>query len=493
MAGLQCHKYLWYQVHSKEEIPEPDFSTRFIFNQGYLVEGYAKKRFPDGIDLCKMKYIGEQLEKTKESLSRRRPIFEASISFGNSYSRVDILKPAPENTWDIEEVKSATTIKKEHLNDVAFQKHTFLNAGIKIRNCSLALIKSKYVKNGEIDPKGLFFSKDISEKVDKILKGIPGRFSEMLNMLKNPEPPDVKIGRQCDSPHGCPLKNKCWEHMPENNIFDLYGNKEKAVELYDRGILSIEDIPKDYDLTHRQKIQRKCTASREPHIDKEQIVKFLERLKEPLYFFDFETYSTAIPIYEETRPFQNIPFQYSIHVIDDLYGKSRHHDFLASGSSDPRRELLENLKTHLGDSGSIIVYYEFFEKRTLRELAEEYPEYKEWVDSILPRIVDLYRPFREFYYYSSIQQGSASVKKVLPAITKYSYKEMDIADGLSASVYFLYACGHYLIGKSCPTLEEIEKIRKDLIAYCRMDTGGMIHILRGLKEVVDTKQYATPL
>ena len=445
---------------------------------------YAKRLFPEGIDLGKVRDIGEQLIKTSELLAERRPIFEASISSGNLYARVDILKPAPGNKWDIIEVKSATQMKEEYINDVAFQKYSFMDAGIKTADSYLAVINSQYVKHGDIEPEKLFVIHNISQEVDEAMAGIRERIRVMLEMLKRPSPPHVSIGRQCDSPYTCPLKGKCWEFMPQNNVFDLYGNKDRALELCSRGILAIDDIPTDYGLTLKQEIQRKCASTSRPYIDRGQIVSFLAKLREPLCFFDFETYSTAIPIYDGTRPFQRIPFQYSIHVVQDLYAKPQHHDFLASGSGDPRRELLENLKGHLGGSGSILVYYEFFEKGILRELAQEFPGYRGWVDSLMPRIIDLYRPFGDFYYYHSIQRGSASIKNVLPAITKYSYREMDIADGLSASVYFLYACGHYKTGESCPSPGEVEKIRKDLITYCRMDTGGMIHILRGLKEVV---------
>ena len=183
MAGLQCLKYMWYQVHAREEIPEPDFSTRFMFRQGHLVGEYAKKLFPDGIDLGKLKDIGEQLSKTAELLPERRPIFEASVSAENVYSRADILKPAPGNTWDIIEVKSATTLKEDYIKDVAFQKYSFLEAGIKIGNCYLAVINSQYVKNGEIDPERLFNIHDISEEVDEALINIPERVRYMLKVL----------------------------------------------------------------------------------------------------------------------------------------------------------------------------------------------------------------------------------------------------------------------------------------------------------------------
>lgn len=484
MAGLQCRKYLWYLVNAKKEVPEPDFSTRFMFRQGVLVGEYAKKLFPGGIDLGRSGDISEQLIRTSEILSERRPIFEASVSTGNIYSRVDILKPAPGDSWDIIEVKSATQLKEEYLQDVAFQKYTFLQAGIKVSNCYLAFINNQYIRQGEIDPEELFDIRDINAEIGEVITAIPEIIEEMVEMLQKPRHPSIKIGRQCNNPYVCPLKGKCWEFMPENHVFNLYGNKDKAIDLYNQGILSIEEIPEGYNLNLKQQIQKDCAVTKKPRVDKGQISAFLKKLKTPLFFFDFETYSTALPIHEGTKPFQRIPFQYSIHILDDLYGEPAHYDFLASGNQDPRKELLENLKDHLGDSGSIIVYYEFFEKGVLNELAGNFPEYAEWVKSVIPRIVDLYRPFGDFYYYNSVQKGSASVKKVLPAITDYSYKGMDIADGLSASVYFLYACGHYKIGESCPTPEEVEKIRKDLITYCGMDTGGMIHILRGLDEAI---------
>ena len=486
MSGLQCHKYQWYRENARDEIPELDFSTRFMFKQGMLVGEYAKKLFPGGIDFGKLRNIGEQLAKTSEVLPERRPIFEASAGTDKVYSRVDILKPASGDSWDIIEVKSATQLKEEYLHDIAFQKYTFQQAGINISNCYLAFINNQYIKQGEIDPEGFFDMRDITAEVDEVMMSVPGTVEEMLEVLQGPDPPDIKIGRQCDHPHSCPLKGKCWELMPENHVFKLYGKKDKAADLYSQGILSIEEIPEGYGLNLKQQIQKDCATTKKPRVDKGQISAFLDRLEEPIYFFDFETYSTALPIYEGTKPFQRIPFQYSIHVLDNLYGESVHHDFLAPGDGDPRKKLLKNLKEHLGDSGSIIVYYEYFEKGVLSELAGIFPEYKEWVEAVIPRIIDLYRPFGDFYYYNSIQQGSASVKNVLPAITDYSYKDMDIADGLSASVYFLYACGHYKIGESCPMPEEVEKIRKDLITYCRMDTGGMIHILRGLKEVLGT-------
>ncbi len=482
LAGLQCLKYFWYQINAREEIPQPDFVNQFIFNQGIQVGEYAKKLYPEGIDLGKIGGLKEQLIKTFEILPERKPVFEASCSSGCVYCRVDVLVPADENKWDIIEVKSSTQLKEEYINDVAFQKYCFEKAGVSIRKCYITYINNQYTKRGDIDPKKLFKRTDITAEVEENLKGIENRIEEMLKIARKENSPQVFIGRHCYEPYTCPLKDKCWGFLPDNHVFNLYGNKNKSLQLYREGILSIEDIPGKYDLSLKQQIQLECAKTKKPEINKKEILKFIDKLQCPLYFFDFETFSTAFPLYDGTKPYQRIPFQYSIHVLDSLSGEPKHYDFLAEGLDDPREKLLSNLKGQLGDKGSIVVYYEQFEKGVLKELAEAFPEYGKWVNSILLRIVDLYKPFGNFYYYHSSQKGSASVKSVLPAITNLSYDGMEIADGLAASVYFLYIRGNYSIEKNRPGREEVERIRKSLIKYCRMDTGGMIHILRALAE-----------
>ena len=480
LAGLQCLKYFWYLINAREEIPQPDFVNRFIFNQGILVGEYAKRLYPDGIDLGKIGDLKEQLVRTSDLLSERRPLFEASVSFENVYSRADILIPVNTDRWDIVEVKSSTQLKEEYLHDVAFQKYCFEKAGIKIRKCWLTYINNQYLKKGDIDPRGLFRKADITVEVDEKLEEVRNRVEEMIETAAVNNPPEIIIGKQCSNPYICPLKDKCWGFLPDNHIFNLYGNKDKAIELYSEGILSIKDIPDRYDLNLKQQIQLECARTEKAKIDKDEISKFIKKLSYPLYFFDFETFSTAIPFYDGIKPYKRIPFQYSIHVLESIDGKAEHRDFLARGLEDPRERLLSDLKQHLGEKGSVVVYYELFEKSVLRELAEAFPGYREWIDSIIQRIIDLYRPFGNFHYYNSSQKGSASVKSVLPAITELSYDGMEIGNGLAASVYFLYICGRYDASESCPAEAEVERIRELLIKYCRLDTGGMIHILRAL-------------
>ncbi len=196
-----------------------------------------------------------------------------------------------------------------------------------------------------------------------------------------------------------------------------------------------------------------------------------------MYYLDFETFSPAIPFFEGTRPYQQIPFQYSLHVVEKENAAAKHYSFLAGGTNDPRPEFLSSLKNVLGDSGSIVVYNQSFEKGVLRALANVFPEHDEWVEDLNDRIIDLLAPFRSFHYYDARQKGSASIKNVLPVLTGTTYDHLDISDGMDASLVFLDVISNNVAEK-----EEI-KIREDLKKYCALDTEGMIWIVDKLKEL----------
>jgi hypothetical protein len=217
----------------------------------------------------------------------------------------------------------------------------------------------------------------------------------------------------------------------------------------------------------------------QPHINSGEIKNFLKGLKYPLYFMDFETFATAIPIYDGTNPYQNIPFQFSLHLITKPGAMVEHYEFLAEGKDDPRPAFLAELKQDIGPKGSVLVYYAAFEKIRLKEMAAAFPEYQEWVESINERIVDLNVPFKDFSYYHPQQLGSSSLKHVLPVLTSLSYSNMDIGEGNTASLKYMEAAFGDI------PEEERQKIRNDLRIYCGQDTGGMIDILRKLRALVD--------
>ncbi|MFH1584494.1 MAG: DUF2779 domain-containing protein [Actinomycetota bacterium] len=474
VTGLQCPRCLWVMMHEKERIPEPDVVTQHRFDQGHLAGNLAKSCFPKGIDISEDDFM-KNIETTKELLKKRKPLFEAGIMADNLYSRADILRPV-KDAWDIIEVKSSTKVKDVNIQDVSFQKYVYEKAGLKINKCFLMHINNQYVRKGKIDPNQLFIIEDITEDVNSASIGIQERIKALFDAISKKECPEISIGPFCRDPYECALHEECWHKMPKNSVFDLYGSMKKGFELFDNGITNIKDIPDDFRLTTNQQIQRECEKTKKPFIDKDKIKEFLNSLEYPLYYLDFETYSTAIPLYDDLKPYQQLPFQFSLHIYEKN-GKITHKEFLAKGKGDPRKEFLKALKAGLGDKGDIIVYHQCFEIGRLKELAEALPEYKEWVASVIDRIVDLLMPFRKFYYYNPKQQGSASLKKVLPAITGKDYSHLEISEGMTASLQYLE------ITHGEGTKEEIEKIRKQLLEYCCLDTEAMVWIIDELKKL----------
>jgi hypothetical protein len=279
-------------------------------------------------------------------------------------------------------------------------------------------------------------------------------------------------------PYDCPLQELCWKFLPGNNPLTLYYfKKDKAFKLIHDGHLDIRKLPASVNLSDKQDIQVSVLKNRKPHIDKEGIREFLDQLEYPLYYLDFETFGTAIPLFDDVRPYEQIPFQFSLHIVDTEGKKPKHESFLADGKSDPRLEVLRQLKKLLGARGSIVAYNAPFEKDKLNKASAIFKDHAKWYQSIEPRFVDLLSPFKSFYYYHPDQQGSASIKAVLPALTGKSYERLEIADGGTASLEYL----RVTFGEADE--KERQKVRRQLQKYCALDTEGMILIVDELNKI----------
>ncbi|MEI8348696.1 MAG: DUF2779 domain-containing protein [Candidatus Omnitrophota bacterium] len=479
LDGIKCHKLLWYEYNRKEDLPEFDAATQAIMDQGNRVGELAHTLFPGGIVLQRDYMPDKQAEKSLEAAKLRKPLFEAGFVYKQAYALVDILNPVAKDAWDLIEVKSSSSVKDEHYRDVAFQKYTYEGAGLKIRKCYLMYINNQYVRKGDIEPEKLFATEDVTKQADELIPEIEENMADMFEAIQKKDAPHVKVGQHCSSPYPCPIEAICWGFLPEKgDIFCLYSGKKKAYELLERGVLSIADIKEDVKLSDKQSIQVECHKTSRPYIDKKGIRDFLDTLEYPLYLLDFETMNPAIPAYDNSRPFEAIPFQYSLYIIKDKDTKPEHHSYLAPGDKDPRPEILKQLKALLGNSGSVIAYNATFEKTTLRHASEAYPEYQDWVTSVEERVIDLLTPFRGFLYYHPDQGGSASLKSVLPVMTKSSYDNMEISDGGKASVEYC----RVTFGKDVAENDR-QRIRAALEKYCDLDTTGMIEILDELIKI----------
>jgi hypothetical protein len=475
IGGLQCSKLLWYNYNAKDQIPPYDESTQAVFDQGHQVGELAKSLFPGGVEIQGDHTDVEQvLSATAKGLNLRKPLFEPAFRFGNAYARADIIVPAARNGWDIVEVKSSTGVKDVYLHDLALQKYTYQGAGLEIRKCYVLFINNEYERKGEVEPGKLFAKQDVTERVDALLGSVGNNLRDMLNVIRMKKAPDIPIGPWCSDPYDCPLKGLCWDFLPEPSVFDLSRMGEKAFDLLKQGITKVTEIPEKFPLSRTQAMQINAVRTGLPHADKPAIRRFLGELVYPLYYLDFETFFTAIPQFDGVRPYQQIPFQYSLHVVNKPGATPEHFGFIAGGRSDPRPEILGRLRSLLGKTGSIVSYNAAFEKRVIGESGEAYPEFSAFWKSAGKRFVDLLVPFRSFHYYHPDQRGSASMKQVLPALTGQGYSGLEIGDGGTASREYL----RVTFG-DVPESEK-ERIRAQLEKYCSLDTSGMIAIVDAL-------------
>lgn len=474
LAGLQCDKLLWNLLNKPEIIPPPSDDALARMSAGSEIGVLATKMFPEGVDLSVFDF-DLNLSETKIALNAGKTIFEAGFKVDNLFARIDILCPNEDGSVDIIEVKSSNKIKEENIHDVSFQKYVLEQTGLNVDACFICHVNKEFIKEGDIDLEEFFVIEEVTDRVIEAQKGILGRIEDMFKIINLQNPPKVEIGSHCKKPYPCGLKNDCWSFLPDNNVFELYRGGEKSVKLMKENILRIKDIPADFKLTNNQQVQLNCAVSGQENIQKTEIKQFLDSLIYPLYHLDFETINPSIPIYDGMRPAQRIPFQFSLH-IEQEDGRIEHKEFLANGPRDQRKDFLEALKEYLGRAGSIVVYNESFEKGCLKELANNFPDYKEFVNELMPRIIDLLVPFRNFHYYNQSQKGSASIKAVLPALTNLSYKELDINNGMIASNSF-----EKITYDESVTKEEIKQVRADLLEYCKLDTWAEVELIRKLK------------
>lgn len=477
MNGLQCHKLLWYACNEPSRFPPTDPATQAMYDQGHEINKLAQSLYPGGVLIEWNSGFSQGLSQTSSALASLRPVFEAGFLHNNHYCRIDILQPAASGGWNLIEVKSSTQVKPEHLQDIAFQLHLCEQLKIDVKQCFLMLVDPTYVRRGPVDASRLLKIVDVTRETEAVLPAVLERLPVMRLVISEPKSPDIAIGSHCNIPYPCALKKMCWANVPSRNVFTLKSGGKLSEELMKSGIVALKDIPAGIELTRHQAIQVECEKTVEPHVEPEEIRTFLDQLRYPIYLLDFETISPAIPVYDLSRPYQQIPFQYSLHVIRTPGDDGIHTGYLHCGKDDPRPEILKRLREELGAAGSIVAYNAKFEMMVLNDASEFYPEYRNWYAQIIPRFADLYQPFKAFHYYHPTQNGSASLKVVMPALIGTSYAGLEIGAGAMASQEFF----RITFGKAGP--EECAKVRCALEEYCKQDTEGLIHMLRALERI----------
>ena len=479
--GLQCPKILWMDQHHPE-LGE-DVASQSVLDNGTKVGELARSYFGEYELVPFNVNKAEMADKTRELMKSVDNIAEASFFYDYLFCAVDILHRNGDG-WDLVEVKSSTEVSDIYLDDAAFQYYVLMMCDVPVKGVYIMHIDNTYVREEQLDVNKLFVLEDCTDiAIRKFyeIKG-DGRLKSMMKYVSQSEEPEKDIDLCCDKPYPCAYRKYCGRHVPEYSVFNLARiQAKKKYELYHEGVVSYQDIlSSGAKINANQKRQVESVLYDKPdEYDVEEIKKFLETLSYPIYHLDFETFQQAVPEFIGCRPYEQIPFQYSLHVeYED--GRLEHFEFLAKEGEDPRRALAEQLIKDIPVGVCATAYNMSFEKTVLKHLAEEFPDLSAHLMDIHDNMHDLMIPFQKQYYYSKAMQGSYSIKYVLPALwpgdSELNYHNLEgVHNGSEASATFADMVNH--------TPEEIAEMRDNLLKYCGLDTYAMVKVLKKLKEV----------
>lgn len=468
----QCPKSLWLQKNNASIIQNSNNHSRI--DKGNEVTELARGLFPNGTLVPYSKNVLEMVERTKDLLSQgETTLYEAAFEHNSMFVICDILH-RNEAGWNIYEVKSSTQIKERHLDDITYQLYV-IQQNINLSLVYLVHLNNKYSRNGELDLKELFTFENQTENISKKLSFVASDTIHMKALIKD-DCVKQDIGIYCDK-YGkddfpCNAKDHCWAHIPDHSVFDITRIGKKAFELYNESIISIGDISDEYQLSDSQRSQVQAYRGNIQIVEKEQINEFMSSFTLPLYFLDFETFQQTIPLFNDVKPYQQIPFQYSIHILKLIGSEPIHREFLAKEGTDPRRTIAERLVEDIPRGVCSVAYNMSFERMVLKALIYQFPDLADHLMDIHDNMVDLMVPFQKKWYYTNDMRGSYSIKYVLPALLPgdktLDYTQLNIKDGSMAMEIY-----EYLHTRSP---EEIKVIREELLAYCKLDTYAMLKI-----------------
>ena len=339
IRGVQCEKHLYLYKYHYNEMDQLSDMQKAIFKRGTDVGKLAQQLFPNGVDASPATQFeyAKAVKKTKTLLQeKQKVIYEASFNFSDVLAVADIVVN-DKTGLKVFEVKSSTSISETYIRDAALQYWVISNCGYKIKDFSITYINNQYVRKGELDQNELFITESVLKLILPLQKWVEENVNAFKKVLAKKSIPKIDIGEHCYDPYTCGFYEYCRKHIPENSVFDLSGvHLTKKYDFYRDGIIRLEDIPESAKLSQSAKLQLDVYKSKKDIIDKKAIKEFLSDLNYPLYFMDFETFQPAVPMFDNSKPYQQIPFQYSLHYKKNKKSKIDHFEFLAEVGEDPR-------------------------------------------------------------------------------------------------------------------------------------------------------------
>ena len=480
-SGVQCPKILWLRQNMPEEFDD-GVMNQAILSAGNDVGDLAMGLFGEYTEVPYSEHLSEMIPATQKLIEEGvKNICEASFSYDGCFCSVDILRNLGGNKVELYEVKSSTSVKWIYEHDVSYQYYVMTKLGYEVQKACLVHINNQYVRHGELELDKLFAISDLTETAKEKFNEVDENIKKFRAYLEQKEEPECDIGGQCSDPYECGYWCHCAKDMPEEGGFTVWNiaNFRKKQQFYDKGLITFEQIYEAGVLkgNYLQQVEVEV-KNLPPQIKKKEVREFLKTLNYPLYFLDFETFNPPVPLYDNSSPYQQIVFQYSLHYIEKEGGELKHKECLAYPGSDPRRQIAEQLCQDIPLDVCTTAYNMGFEKGKIRDLAALYPDLQDHLMNIHDNIKDIMIPFQKRWYYTKEMEGSYSIKYVLPALypdePSLDYHNLEgVHNGGEASNTFL---AMQKMGK-----DELEKWREHLLRYCELDTFAMVKVLEKLQ------------
>ena len=477
----RCPRSLHLRL-SGEELPLRFEADRLypVASERSRVRRLARRRFPRGVEAGPLPEAGgADADAGAVRAPGDRPLFDARCSYAPFEASADVWYRTKPDGMAALLVREGTSVKEASLREAAFLDYCFAGCGERPRRILLLHVDKTYERSGELDLDALFVERDLTGRVRKMRAETEAELEALRHELDT-DPTLVRYRNTlCHRPRSCPV---CSQDLPEvtvDHVSSLHRGGPLVAELLEDGITTIPEVPVERLAHRRQEIQRRTLIERRPHVDTGELRGFLERLRYPVCYLDFEATSTAVPPFDGVRPWEHVPYLYSLHR-EYPDGSIDHRSFMTDPGTDGRVAMVERLVADAGGCGALVVYSAGFERGLLQRLAEIVPEHAEAIDRLVRRIVDLLDPFREFDYYHHEQRGKVSLKTVLPVLTRRDYSEEAVQDGYTANLAYRYLA-------EFPSLDEQARTRllEDLTSYCAMDTMAMVHIVQELRRVTE--------
>lgn len=473
IRGQQCPKALFlFRYYPQLRDPLPP-ERQAIFSRGHHVGKLARDLFPGGVDLTPRRpaTTADAVIRTQELIAGGATVlYEAAFLYNDVLVLVDLLVKNGDR-WKAYEVKSSSRVTAVYIQDAALQYYVIAGTGLPLEDFVIVYVDTEYRRHGPVELKKLFRFRSVLNEVQREHPKISAKVGQLKHSLEATQVPDISIGEHCYQPYPCDFMGNCWKHVPEGTVFELSGlSRAEQFSLFKAGMHRPAEIPDHVELPAVVKLQRESLKAGGVLADKEKLRAFAESLNFPLSFLDMESFMPAVPLFEDTHPYQHLPFEYSLHRIAEPGAEPEHLFFLAEPGDDPRAAFLAQLLRDTEGEGSLLVYDVTFERNIMNALKRDFPEHAAAIDQRLARLRDLMEPFMQRWYYHHSMKGSVSLKNVLPALVPgMSYDTLKIASGSHAmSIY------EQLLGET--DLFRIAEQKEALLEYGTMDTLAMVKI-----------------